>query len=211
MKTNDLIDLLATDAGPAPRALAARRLSPALALALLTSIAATLLLLGPIPAALWAEPAPWIKLGYAGGLAAAALWLTARLGRPVPRTAMPVLLVAAVAAAMALLGLSTLLDTPAGERLATLLGHSWARCPLNVVLLALPALVATFWALRGLAPTKLRLAGLTAGLLAGALGACAYTLSCTELSPAFVAVWYSLGIGLAGTLGAVLGPLALRW
>ena len=38
-----------------------------------------------------------------------------------------------------------------------------------------------------------------------------YALSCTELSPAFVAIWYSLGIALAGALGAVLGPRILRW
>jgi hypothetical protein len=47
--------------------------------------------------------------------------------------------------------------------------------------------------------------------LAGALGALGYALACTELSPAFIAVWYSLGIGLAGALGAALGPLVLRW
>ena len=42
-------------------------------------------------------------------------------------------------------------------------------------------------------------------------GAFGYALSCTELSPAFVAIWYSLGIGLAGALGAALGPWTLRW
>jgi hypothetical protein len=80
-----------------------------------------------------------------------------------------------------------------------------------VLLLSLPALAAALWALRGLAPTRPRAAGLAAGLLAGGLGAAGYALSCTELSPAFVAVWYSLGIALAGGLGASLGPWALRW
>jgi hypothetical protein len=75
----------------------------------------------------------------------------------------------------------------------------------------LPALAAALWALRGLAPTQARAAGLAAGLLAGGLGAFGYALACTELSPAFVAVWYSLGIGMAGALGAALGPLTLRW
>jgi hypothetical protein len=28
---------------------------------------------------------------------------------------------------------------------------------------------------------------------------------------AFVATWYTLGIGLAGALGALLGPRVLRW
>jgi hypothetical protein len=211
MKTTDLIDMLAAEAGPAPRAVAARRLSPALALGLLISVAATLLLLGPIPAALWADPAPWIKLGYAGGLVAGAAWLTARLGRPIARIRAPTLAVVAVAAAMTTLGALTLLGTPLGARLAAVLGHSWARCPVNVLLLSLPALAGTLWALRGLAPTRARLAGAAAGLTAGGVGAFAYALSCTELSPAFVAIWYSLGIALAGGLGALLGPRVLRW
>jgi hypothetical protein len=91
------------------------------------------------------------------------------------------------------------------------LGHSWASCPTNVLLLALPTLAGALWALRGLAPTRPRAAGLAAGLLAGGIGAFGYALSCTELSAAFVAVWYSLGIGLAGGLGALLGPWLLRW
>jgi len=38
-----------------------------------------------------------------------------------------------------------------------------------------------------------------------------YALVCRELSASFVAVWYSVGIGLAALLGALLGPRALRW
>ena len=43
------------------------------------------------------------------------------------------------------------------------------------------------------------------------MGALAYSVSCDELSPAFVAVWYTLGITLSGGLGALLGPRVLRW
>lgn len=211
MKTNDLIELLATGAGPAPRAVAARRLAPAAALGVLASAAGALVILGPIPAELFATPAPWMKLAYAGALAGAAAWLAARLGRPVARTSGPVRALLLVMAAMVLLGALTLLATPAGARLAAVLGHSWASCPVNVLVLSLPALAGALWALRGLAPTRPRAAGLAAGLLAGGLGAFGYALSCTELSPAFVAVWYSLGIALAGALGAALGPRVLRW
>ena len=211
MKTNDLIELLATGAGPAPRAVAARRLAPAAALGVLASAAGALVILGPIPAELFATPAPWMKLAYAGALAGAAAWLAARLGRPIARTSGPVRALLLVMLAMVLLGALTLLATPAGARLVTVLGHSWASCPVNVLVLSLPALAAALWALRGLAPTRPRAAGLAAGLLAGGLGAFGYALSCTELSPAFVAVWYSLGIALAGALGAALGPRVLRW
>jgi hypothetical protein len=211
MKTNELIDLLATGAGPAPRWVEARRLLPMMALGVVASAAGALVLLGPIPAELFATPAPWITFAYAGGLAAAAAWLAARLGRPVPRTRAPLRGLLLVLGAMGLLALGTLFASPAGERLALVLGHSWSRCPVNVLALSMPALAGALWALRGLAPTRPRAAGLAAGLLAGALGALGYSLSCTELSPAFVAVWYSLGIGLAGALGAALGPLVLRW
>jgi hypothetical protein len=76
---------------------------------------------------------------------------------------------------------------------------------------ATPALAAALWAVRGLAPTRPRAAGFAAGLLAGSVGACGYALSCPEVSPAFVAVWYTLGIALTGALGAALGTRVLRW
>ena len=211
MKTNELIDLLATGAGPAPRWVEARRLLPMMALGVVASAAGALALFGPIPVELFATPAPWIKFVYAGGLAATSAWLAARLGRPVPRTRAPLRGLLLVLMAMGLLALGVLLVSPAGERLALVLGHSWSRCPVNVLALSLPALAGALWALRGLAPTRPRAAGLAAGLLAGALGALGYSLSCTELSPAFVAIWYSLGIGLSGILGATLGPWVLRW
>lgn len=211
MRTDELIDLLATGAGSSPRAVAARRLAPAAALGLSASVAGALLVLGPIPAELFATEAPWLKLAYAGALGAAAAWLAARLGRPAARTEGPARLLIGVVAAMALLGALAVLTAPADGRMATLLGHSWSRCPLNILVLSLPALAGALWALRGLAPTQARAAGLAAGILAGALGAFGYALACTELSPAFIAVWYSLGIGMAGALGAALGPLTLRW
>jgi hypothetical protein len=80
-----------------------------------------------------------------------------------------------------------------------------------VLALSLPALAAALWAVRGLAPTCPRRAGVAAGILAGAIGAIGYSLHCPEASIAFVAVWYTAGITLAGVIGAALGPLVLRW
>ena len=211
MKTQTLIDLLARDAGPAPRALAARRLGPAVAIGLGLSLPAALVWLGPIPAALWQQPGPWWKLAYGLALAAAAAAWAARLGRPGAPTRGPARAALAVVAAMGLLGGVTMLAVPAGDRLAEVLGHSWTACPFNVLGLSLPALAAALWALRGLAPTDGRSAGFAAGLLAGAVGALAYSVTCDEMSPAFVAVWYTLGIVLSGGLGALLGPRVLRW
>jgi hypothetical protein len=211
MKTEALIDLLANGAGPAPRAVAARRLLPAALLGVLLSVVLALALLGPVPASMYATPAPWIKLAYALALAAAGGWLAARLSRPVARLGTPRTVLSAVLTAMALLAAYALLTRPAGERLAAVLGHSWLACPWNVLALSLPALAVVLWAVRGLAPTRPRAAGCAAGLLAGALGAFGYALACTEDSTAFVAIWYSVGIGLTALLGALAGPRVLRW
>ena len=166
---------------------------------------------GSIPVSTYGTIAPWIKFGYAAALAGAAAWLTLRLVRPVARLRPPQYVVAAVIAAMGALGLATLFTTAPGDWRATALGHSWSICPWNVLVLSLPALGCTLWALRGMAPARPRAAGFAAGIFAGALGTFGYALSCTEASPTFVALWYSLGIGCVGAVGAMLAPRILRW
>ena len=211
MKTETLIDILARDAGPAPRAVLTRRLSPATAAGLMGSALAAIGVFGLIPAAMFSTAVPWTKMAYAGALAIAAGWLTARLSRPASPIARPQFALLAVAISMALIGAASLISQPEGARAAALLGHSWSSCPWSVLMLSLPALAAVLWAVRGLAPTRARAAGWSAGLLAGSLGALGYSLSCPEASPAFVAVWYTLGIALTGIVGAALGPRVLRW
>ncbi len=211
MKTDELISLLARDAGPAPRALAARRLSLAAAVGLLVSAGTAIALFGAIPAALFTTGAPWMKLIYAAALGLAAAWWTARLAQPAAPTARPRRVLLAVLLLMAVVGVASLLAQPGDNRLQALLGTSWASCPWNVLALSLPALTAALWAVRGLAPTRPAATGFAAGVMAGALGALGYALSCPEASPAFVAVWYTLGIGLTGAVGAALGAKLLRW
>jgi Uncharacterized protein conserved in bacteria len=74
-----------------------------------------------------------------------------------------------------------------------------------------PTFIGVFWALRGLAPTRLRIAGAAGGLLAGATATLAYCLHCPEMGIPFWGVWYLLGMLLPTGLGAVLGPRLLRW
>ena len=211
MKTEDLIELLARGAGPAPRAVAARRLLPVAAAGLAASALLATAVFGPMPADMVGSAAPWIKLGYAGSLALAAAWLTARLARPVAQLRFPQRTIVAVLATMAAVGVATLAATAPDGRGEALLGHSWSSCPFSVLALSLPALAGTLWAVRGLAPTRPRAAGFAAGLFAGALGAMGYALSCPEVSPTFVALWYTLGITLVGAVGALVGPRVLRW
>lgn len=211
MKTDELIGLLAQGAGAAPRGLVRRRIGMAMMLGLLAGLAIAFVWLGFIPAATLALPAPWFKLAYAAAMAAAAAWLTARMARPGARTDAASAATGLVVLAAAMVGLVAWQATPVEVRMKGLLGHSWWECPWFVLTISLPALAALLWALRGLAPTRARAAGFAAGLLAGAIGAGAYALACTELAMSFVALWYTLGILLVGLLGAWLGPRVLRW
>lgn len=211
MKTEQLIDMLARGAGPAPRWTAVPRLAPVVAAGAVLSAAAALWLLGAVPGEMYASPAPWIKLAYAGLLALAAMWLAVRLSRPVALLAAPARIAGLVVLLMAALALGSLASAPNGERMEMLFGGSWLRCPADVLLLSLPTLAGTLWVMRSLAPVRLRAAGFAAGVLAGAVGAAGYALSCLETSPAFIGVWYTAGIALAGALGAWLGPRVLRW
>lgn len=211
MKTSDWISLLATRAGPAPRHWVGRRLLAAGLLGGLASGAATLALLGLNPQ-LAATPAALVtKLAYLLALLAGTALAMDRLARPgaSPRRALPVL--AAALLGLGAAALASWADAPPGQAAALLWGRSWASCPWRIAALSLPALAAALWALRGLAPTRPRLAGLAAGLFAGTLGALGYLLYCNETSPLFVLVWYTLGVGLAGLAGAALGARWLRW
>lgn len=211
MKTDALIDMLARGAGPVPRAIAARRLSPAAAAGLLVSALIAIAWIGIIPAQMFTTSVPWTKMAYAGGLALAAGWWTARLSRPAAPVALPRRVTLLVLLAMAVVGGVSLISLPAGTRMDAVLGESWSTCPWSVLALSLPALAGSLWAVRGLAPTRPRTAGFAAGLLAGSVGAFGYSLSCPEASPAFVAIWYTLGIALTGGVGALLGSRVLRW
>lgn len=211
METDRLIDLLAHDAGPAPRAVVARRIGPAAAGGLAAAAALALAWLGPLPAALWTEPALWLKLGYAALLGSLALAWLARCARPAAPTRGAERALVGVALAMASLALVATASLPAAQRAEAIWGHSWWECPAFVLGCALPALALTLRALRGLAPTDLPRAGAAAGLVAGCAGALGYGLVCDELGLAFIALWYTLGIVLCAALGAWLGPRVLRW
>lgn len=211
MKTVDLIDLLSHEAGPVHKASMARRLVPAGLLGGLIAAVLALAVLGLIPQSMFAEPGPWIKIAYASALVFAAAWLVARLGRPGASGRQAFGAVGGVIAVMVMTGFISYAGTPESERAAALMGHSWLVCPWAILSLSLPVLAGSFWAMRGLAPTKLILAGAACGIFSGAVAALAYALACTEPAASFIAVWYTLGIALSGVLGAVLGPKFLRW
>jgi hypothetical protein len=213
MKTAELERLLACGVAPVDRPRLARRRTALLALAASAALALTGGVLGWNPALAAALRAPmfWGKEVFALALAAAATLLALRLARPgrVPGGApllagLPVLVLWGTAAI-------ALAQAPASERAALLLGRTALVCPWLIGLVSLPLLLAWLVLLRGLAPTRPRLAAAAAGLAAGAGGAAAYAWHCPELAAPFVAVWYVLGALLPALLGAALAPRWLRW
>ena len=213
MKTDDRVMLLANGGGAAERHALARRYALAIALGLATATLLLLALLGVSHSfgASLLSPMFWVKLGYVASLAVASLLAVLRLSRPGARldwvpaaTAVPVLLMWALAVAV-------LLAADPVQRLGLLLGATWAVCPFLIAMLSVPLLVANLWAMRGLAPTRLTLAGAAAGLLSGSCGALVYCLHCPELGAPFLGVWYLLGMLIPTAAGALLGRYTLRW
>lgn len=213
METDKLIAMLSRDAGPVAAGVVGRRYGLALAAGAAGALLLMVAFLGVRADIAQAarEPMFWVKLALPCALLAVALVAAARLARPGVRVGHAAeALVVPVGAIWALAAFSLFAAAP-GERLALVLGETWAVCPFNIALLSLPALAAAFWAMRGLAPTRPALAGAFSGLLAGAVGAAAYCLHCPEMAPPFLGTWYLLGMALPAAAGAAAGPLLLRW
>ena len=211
MQTTELIDSLAADLRPAlqrlPRLLLAIAVGGALALAVLWLGFGFREDLGQAVHG----SAFWMKLTFSLATAVLAFGLCARVARPEsgPGWWLAALLFPPLFAA-GMAGIEVVSVMPE-ERAMLLFGHSVIRCLSCIVVLAVPLLLAVLWAYRRFAPTRLRLAGFSGGLLAGAGAALVYSLHCTENSPLFIAAWYGVGMSLPAVLGVVLGPRVLRW
>jgi hypothetical protein len=211
--TDELVRQLSAEVAPHPPGAAPRRLAIGLALGALASAVAIFVLMGPplqhVPhtgAAAFA-----MKLLYSAALLALCFMLLLASGRPgmeVGRRWLWLLVPPALLAIGAAAELSMALPQ---QRQAIWLGSMWWMCALEVVLLAIPVFAGTVWAFRRLAPTRLRYAGLLAGLTAGSAGATIYAFFCMEGTATFLLSWFSLGILVAGLIGLMMGPRLLKW
>lgn len=213
ISTDALIDALAGDLGATPVPSVRGTLALAFALGSAVSAAAMLALLGlrPDMASALATTSFWIKLIFPFGLAVAGVMAVDRLGRPGATASRGYAVGLVVAGAMALLASIQLATAPRDAMRLLLLGHTLDHCTALIMLLALPILAAGMYAMRQMAPTRLRLAGAAVGVTAGALSAAIYAIACDETALPFVTLWYGAGIALTGVLGSLLGPRLLRW
>lgn len=213
MKTDDLVTMLATGTEAVEPDAMPRRYATAIGWGAFGSTLLMAILLGVRDdlgrAAL--QPMFWVKLGYVISLATASLFVLSRLSRPgssmaglAPALAVPLILIWALAV-IALLGAN------ATERENLLFGKTWNSCPFLIATLSVPVFIAVTWAMKGLAPTRLALAGGAVGLASGAIGAIVYSLHCQEMDAPFLATWYLLGVLIPAIIGTLLGPRLLRW
>ena len=213
MNTETLIASLSDSLRPVRRSAVGIRLMAGIIVGGIVAIVILSLTLGFRPD-LWLAmqgPTFWMKWGYTVSLAAAAIYVTSRLARPDPGRLRGLWLLAVPVLVLAGIGVVDLAQTPRAQWLAMWLGTTWMVCPWFVLALSAPIFVGLLWSFRQLAPTRLRAAGGAAGLAAGAFAATIYCLHCPEVSAIFVLTWYSLGILLAASIGALVGPRLLRW
>lgn len=213
MKTDDLVTLLATGAAAVDPNAAARRFATAIGWGAFGALLLMAILLGVRPDLADAVRLPmfWVKLAFAGSLAAASLLAAMRLSRPGMRLAWVPGMLAVPLLAMWALAAVVLARADPALRVQLFFGETWTSCPFLIAMLSVPVFIAVLWAMKGLAPTRLRLAGTAAGLLAGTTGALVYCLHCPELEAPFLGFWYLLGMLIPTAVGALLGPRLLRW
>jgi hypothetical protein len=213
MKTDELVTMLASGAETVDLQAPVRRYLLAVALGAATAILLTAALLGLRRSLIHdlAVPMFWAKELFCIALAGAGVLVVKRLARPGAKLGMAPLGVLLPVIALWLLASFALYTADPGARAQLVLGKTASVCPFLIGLVSAPLFVAFMWSLRGLAPTRLRLAGTAGGFAAGAMGALVYSLHCPELAAPFVGIWYLLGILMPTIVGALLGPRLLRW
>lgn len=210
MKTDDLIRALAADL-PAQEKSVGEAAVRAVPVALAISALIFAVGLGTRPAFLshWSVVAP--KLVITATLALAAMAVAMRLTQPErPRWPVFALLILPVLAVAGLMW-HEMLQAGAPGWQARAVGRNGLYCLTMIPLLSLAPLVAILVAARCGAVTRHYLAGGVAGMAAAGLGASLYALHCTDDSPLFIALWYTLATAITAGIGAVACRLAVRW
>lgn len=212
METNEIIKVLAADAELRARPLAAVWWG-AVGLAVVAAAALFFALLGPRPdiAAAAETPRFLFKFVVTIVLASTAWPLVRALSHPGEkwRELAPYLAIGPILLAVAVV--VELLLVPQQLWVSRLVGENSRICLFYVTLIGAGPLALFLLVLRHGAPTRPRLAGAIAGVLAGGIAATFYAAQCTDDSPLFVATWYTLAIGGLTLAGALLAGRVARW
>jgi len=213
VETDALVQSLAAAPAPVATGAVARRVLLGLGLGVATSSCLMLAWLGVRPdlSAAMGTGMFWVKFAYTvltGLFLAAAL---IRLSRPGAKVGGLALAVVAPLILLVVMAIVRMARADPETRMSLMMGGSADVCPWRIFVIGLPVLAGAVWAVRGLAPTRLTVAGLVAGGCAGAFGAAVYGFHCNETASPFVVVWYTLGMATLAALGGLAGSRWLRW
>jgi hypothetical protein len=206
MDTNELIKVLAVDARPRAAPLAATWWGAA-AIAVAIAAGVFFATIGPRPDI--AEASGTLRFLFkfvvTAALAASAFGVARSLSRPGEdwRRALPLLAIAPVLMAIAVI--AELIAVPPEAWQARAIGTNSMVCLFYIPVIGIGPLGVFLLVLRHGAPTRPAMAGAVAGLVAGGIAAIFYATHCTDDSPLFVAIWYTIaitGLALAGAAGA---------
>lgn len=216
MKTDDLINMLASGpdvTAPARPARQVLRNAMLVAGAVLLSTILMMILLGVRHdlAEVAVQPAFWLKIAFVAALVWAGRVAVARLSLPGARVAMLPVLIATPLMIMFLVAALMLIYAEPDQRAHLFWGDTWRSCTFLIAGLSLPMFAAILNVMRDLAPTRLRWSGAAAGFTAGACAASIYSLHCPEIEAPFLACWYLGGMLIPAAIGALIGPRFLRW
>ena len=214
MRTDDLIARLAAETSVVRPHAVERKVALHLMLGGAVAVVLLVVLLGlrPDMGAAVGTASFWMKFGFTAAVAALGVAATCRLARP-GATLQPAFWIAAAAPFVAVAAMATveILAVAPADRIAVWLGSSWKTCPVWILVISAPVLLAVTLSMRRFAPTRPVLTGMVLGMAAGGVGATIYGLHCQENAAAFLATWYVLGMAIVGAIGAAVGPRVLRW
>src|SRR6478672_1268641 len=161
MKTEDLVTMLATGEATVEENAAARRYSTAIGWGAFGATLLMALVLGVRAdlAAAAGLPMFWVKILFSGALTMASIVIALRLSQPGARLVPGAVALGAPILGMWILAAVTLARAQPALWPELLFGQTWTSCPLLIAMLSIPMFVAALWAMKGLAPTRLRLAG----------------------------------------------------
>ena len=213
MNTDDLINFLGTNIEPVKSGQLRNTLLASLAVGAVAALCLMLVILGAPDEAFGGEYAglKFLGLVFTLGLVIAGTSFLLRAARPGTPGRRPLVVIGLLFFALLSAGIITIvLSHPAvwGEML---FGPQWAACLICIPLFAIAPFASLIWALRKEAPTYPAWTGAVAGLVAGALGAAAFTLHHSAGSIPFILLWYGGPIVVCTVVGAILGPRLLRW
>jgi hypothetical protein len=212
METDRLLLALAADNDHRPQPVRTQ-LAVALLIAMPVAAAMMLVTIGLRPDFMAAMRNPFFDLKFVITLALAipAIVISLHLSRPEAVLGRwvwmlllsPFILVGAIVAEMMMPQRSPMMTR--------MMGKGAMVCTAAISLLSLPILGAALLALRRGAPSRPAFVGALAGMMSSGLAATVYATHCTDDSPLFVAVWYTLATVVVTALGAYAGSRVLRY